>query len=313
LSTTLRLPGRIETPAAPGPGPLSGNLLRALELTVGRRMESLLAGDHRSSLLGRGTELAQVRPYRPGEDDVRQIDWNVTARMFEPHVRVQLAERLLVTWVVLDVSPSMGFGTAERRKTDVAEGAALALAYAATRRGNRLGVITFGDGDLRALPPRQGRAGMLALLLALRREEPADADVGSTSLGQVLARTARLARQRALVAIVSDFRGPRDWRRPLLDVLGRHDVLAIEVRDPREQELPRMGELWLVDPETGRQLRVDTSSARLRERFASAAATERADLAHTFAALGVPHVMLSTSSDWLRLLADFLRLRRKRR
>ena len=313
MSTTLRLPGRIETPAAPGPGPLSGNLLRALELTVGRRMESLLAGDHRSSLLGRGTELAQVRPYRPGEDDVRQIDWNVTARMFEPHVRVQLAERLLVTWVVLDVSPSMGFGTAERRKTDVAEGAALALAYAATRRGNRLGVITFGDGDLRALPPRQGRAGMLALLLALRREEPADADVGSTSLGQVLARTARLARQRALVAIVSDFRGPRDWRRPLLDVLGRHDVLAIEVRDPREQELPRMGELWLVDPETGRQLRVDTSSARLRERFASAAATERADLAHTFAALGVPHVMLSTSSDWLRLLADFLRLRRKRR
>jgi uncharacterized protein (DUF58 family) len=313
LNATFRLPGRAETPAAPGPGPLSGNLLRALELTVARRMESMLAGDHRSSLLGRGTELAQVRPYRPGEDDVRLIDWNVTARMVEPHVRVQLAERLLVTWVLLDVSPSMGFGTAERRKADVAEGAALALAYAATRRGNRLGVITFGDGDVRALPPRQGRAGMLALLLALRREEGAEATVGPTSLGQVLARTARLARQRALVAIVSDFRGPRDWRRPLVDVLGRHDVLAIEVRDPREQELPRMGELWLVDPETGRQLRVDTSSTRLRERFASAAASERADLAHAFAALGVPHVTLSTSSDWLRLLADFLRLRRRRR
>jgi len=275
-------------------------------------MESLLAGDHRSSLLGRGTELAQVRPYRPGEDDVRLIDWNVTARMFEPHVRVQLAERLLVTWVLLDVSPSMGFGTAERRKADVAEGAALALAYAATRRGNRLGVVTFGDGDVRAIPPRQGRAGMLALLLALRARAEGG-EVGPTSLGQVLGRTTRLARQRALVAMISDFRGPRDWRVPLLDVLGRHDAVAIEIRDPREEELPRLGELCLVDPETGGQLRVDTSSPRLRERFAAAAANERTELARTFASVGVPHVVLSTTGDWLRLLADFLRIQRRRR
>src|SRR5205823_2203482 len=205
---------RSASAAAPGPGPLSESLLRQLELGVARRMESLLPGDHRSALLGSGTELAQVRPYRPGEDDVRLIDWNVTARMAEPHVRVQLAERLLVTWVLLDVSPSMGFGTADRRKADVAEGAALALAYAATRRGNRLGVVTFGDGDVRALPPRQGRAGMLSLLLALRGEAD-EGTVGPTSLGRVLGRTARLARQHALVAIVSDFRGPRDWRAAL--------------------------------------------------------------------------------------------------
>src|SRR5205823_11404184 len=303
---------RSASAAAPGPGPLSESLLRQLELGVARRMESLLPGDHRSALLGSGTELAQVRPYRPGEDDVRLIDWNVTARMAEPHVRVQLAERLLVTWVLLDVSPSMGFGTADRRKADVAEGAALALAYAATRRGNRLGVVTFGDGDVRALPPRQGRAGMLSLLLALRRQDEGRA-AGPTSLGQVLGRTARLARQHALVAIVSDFRGPRDWRAALLDVLGRHDVIAVEVRDPREQELPRLGELWLVDPETGRQLRVDTSSARLRERFASAAAEERASLARTLAAAGVAHVVVSTSGDWLRTLAGFLRRRGERR
>jgi uncharacterized protein (DUF58 family) len=275
-------------------------------------MESMLAGDHRSALLGPGSELAQVRPYRPGEDDVRMIDWNVTARTAEPHVRVHLAERLLVTWVLLDVSASMGFGTADRRKADVAEGTALALGYAATRRGNRLGIVTFGDGELKTLPPRQGRAGMLSLLLALHRNG-GPPNVGATSLGNVLHHTARVARQRSLVVIVSDFRGPRDWRRGLLEVLGRHDVLAIEVRDPREQELPRLGELWLVDPETGRQLRVDTSSARLRERFASAAAAERTDLAHTLASVGIPHVVLSTSGDWLRRLAEFLRVQRRRR
>jgi uncharacterized protein (DUF58 family) len=287
-------------------------LLRALELTVGRRVEGLLAGDYRSSLLGPGSELAQVRPYRPGEDDVRQIDWNVTARSLEPHVRVQLAERLLVTWVLLDVSPSMGFGTAERRKADVAEGAALALAYAATRRGNRLGVVTFGDGELHALPPRQGRAGMLSLLLALRRPRPEEPP-GATSLAAVLSRTARIARQRSLVAVVSDFRGPRDWRRPLLELAGRHELIAVEIRDPREDSLPNAGELRLVDPETGRQLRVDTGSRELRRRFEVAAASERAELARTFASLGVPHVVLQTAGDWLRLLADFLRLQRRRR
>ena len=121
-------------------------LLRALELTIGRRVEGLLAGEHRSRLLGRGTELAQVRPYVPG-DDVRLIDWNVTARTGEPHVRVHLAERVLVTWIALDLSPSMAFGTADRRKADVAVGATVALAHAATVRGNRAGLVGFGNGE----------------------------------------------------------------------------------------------------------------------------------------------------------------------
>src|SRR5262249_14242524 len=159
-------------------------------------------------------------------------------------------------------------GTALRRKADVAEGAALVVGHIATRRGNRLGVVTFGDQRPRALPPRPGHAGLLPLLTELRRE-PQEEGGGPTSLGEALPRTARLAVQRALVVVVSDFRGPQDWRRPLLQLAGRHDVVAVEIRDPREGELPDIGELTLVDPETGRHLRVDTSDRRLRERFAA--------------------------------------------
>jgi uncharacterized protein (DUF58 family) len=258
-------------------------------------------------VLGEGTELAQVRPYVPG-DDVRRIDWNVTARTGETHVRVQLAERVLVTWLVLDTSPSMQFGTADRRKADVAEGVAIAIGHVATRRGNRLGLVTFGDRGPRSLPPRQGRLGLIGLLDALR-EERVDGEerVGATSLGEALRRTGSMARQRAVVVVVSDFRGPVDWRRPLLELAGRHEVVAIEIRDPREQELPNAGVLWLVDPETGRQVRADTRNARLRARFAVAAAEERAQLARTLASAGSRHVVLTTSGDWLRSLAVFLR------
>ena len=295
------------TPDRPGPGPMPDALLRALDVNIQRRVEGLLAGDYRSALLGDGTELAQVRPYVPG-DDVRLIDWNVTARTGEPHVRVLFAERVLVTWVVLDTSASMAFGTTDRRKADVAEGVALAIGHVATRRGNRLGLVTFGDSSPRSSPPRQGRVGLIGLLTALRREDD-EARVGATSLGEALTRTGALARQRALVVVVSDFRGPQDWRRPLLALAGKHDVVAVEIRDPLEQRLPNAGELWLVDPETGRQLRVDTGDARLRDRFAKAAAEERSGLASSLSSAGVRHLVLETSGDWLRSLALFLRRR----
>ncbi|TML16591.1 MAG: DUF58 domain-containing protein [Actinobacteria bacterium] len=303
--TLLRALRSEPTAARPGPGPLPDALLRALEVSIGRRMEGLLAGDFRSTLLGDGTELAQVRPYVPG-DDVRRIDWNVTARTDVTHVRVHLAERVLVTWLVLDTSASMEFGTADRRKADVAEGVAIAVGHVATRRGNRLGLVTFGDADPRSLPPQQGRIGLIGLLSALRREGE-EGRIGGTSLGEALRRTGALARQRSVVIVVSDFRGPLDWRRPLLELAGRHDVIAIEIRDPREQELPNAGVLWLVDPETGRQVRADTRSDRLRSRFAAAADAERAELARMLAAAGARHVVLSTSGDWLRSLAIFLR------
>jgi uncharacterized protein (DUF58 family) len=297
-----------ETTARPGPGPMPDALLRALDITIGRKMEGLLAGDYRSNRLGDGTELAQVRPYVPG-DDVRRIDWNVTARTGEPHVRVHMAERVLVTWLVLDTSASMDFGTADRRKADVAQGVALALGHVATRRGNRLGVVTFGGGQSRTLPPRQGRTGLVSLLRALDGPGEGKPDRLAT-LGEALRRTAAIAQQRALIVVVSDFRGPLTWRRELLEVAGGHDVLAVEIRDPREQELPDAGELWLVDPETGRQLRVDTRDARLRARFAAAAAEERSGLARMLSALAVRHAVLSTEGDWLRTLAVFLRRRR---
>lgn len=296
------------SPERPGPGPLPPEALRALQIHVVRRLQGLLAGDYRSSYLGDGSELAQLRPYIAG-DDVRAIEWNVTARTGQPYVRVNLAERVLVTWLLLDTSPSMHFGTADRRKTDVADGVAFAIGHIATRRGNRLGVITFGDSNPATLPPHQGRTGMLGLLEALRRE-PEPEGGGATSLGSALARAGALARQRGAVVIASDFRGPLDWRKPLLQLMSRHDVLAVEIRDPREQELPDVGDLWLVDPETGRQVRVDTRSASLRERFANAAAEERSGVARVLSALGVPHVVLSTSGDWLRPLAAFLGTRR---
>jgi uncharacterized protein (DUF58 family) len=301
------------TPERPGPGPLPDALLRALEVTIGRRVGGLLAGDYRSTLLGEGTELAQVRPYSAG-DDVRHLDWNVTARTGEPHVRVHLAERVLVTWLVLDTSPSMTFGTAERRKADVAEGVAIAVGHISTRRGNRLGFVTFGDEQPRSLPPRQGRLGLVGLLEALRETGPDESSdrVGATSLGEALRRTGSMAKQRAVVIVVSDFRGPLDWRRPLIELAGRHEVVAVEVRDPREQELPNAGVLWLVDPETGRQVRADTRSEKLRARFAAAAADERAQVARTLASAGARHVVLTTSGDWLRSFAVFLRRGRHR-
>jgi uncharacterized protein (DUF58 family) len=275
--------------------------LRALELSVGRRVDGLLAGDYRSAFAGVGSELWQVRPYEPG-DDVRRIEWNVTARTGIPHVRVELAERVLVTWLVLDASASMAFGTGARRKADVAEGVAVAVGYAATRRGNRLGTIAFGRKSS-VERPRQGRRALLETLRLLRDLPPG----GEGSLREALELADRVATQRALLIVVSDFRGRADWRLPLLRLAGRHTVLAVEIRDPREQELADIGELRLVDPETGRQLRVDTGDRRLRERFAAAADQERRALSASLATAGVGHVTLSTDADWLRPLTAFLR------
>src|SRR5271154_5829263 len=180
MASFVDLLDRGRTPAEPGPGPLSSESLRALDLAIGRRVSGLLAGDYRSAFAGVGTELYQVRPYQPG-DDVRRIDWNVTARTGQTHVRVELAERVLVTWIVVDASASMRFGTTDRRKADVAEGVVLAIGHAATRRGNQLGVISLGLGHATYSKPRQGRQGLLVGLGALR-----DTPAGSGSLGEAL-------------------------------------------------------------------------------------------------------------------------------
>ena len=298
-------PAPERTPARPGPGPVPPAVLRSLDLAVLRRVESLMPGEHLTPQVGTGTELALVRPYRPG-DDVRFLDWNVTARMREPHVRVHVGERALTSWLVLDVSASMGFGTADRRKADVAEGVALAIGHVATRRGNRLGVTAAGAGEPRVSRARQGRSGLLGMLAQLRAEPERDG-AGPTALGAALTVTGALARARGFVVVVSDFRGARDWEGPLRSLTGRHGVLAVEVRDPREQELPPMGDLWLVDPETGRQAQVNTGSARVRRRFARAAAAEREEVAAAIRHARAEHLVLSTAGDWLRDLAAHLR------
>ncbi|HYM58478.1 MAG TPA: DUF58 domain-containing protein [Solirubrobacteraceae bacterium] len=293
------------SPARPGPGPIPPTVLRSLDLAMLRRVESLIPGEHLTPQVGSGTELAMIRPYRPG-DDVRHIDWNATARMHEPHVRVHVGERALTAWLLLDVSASMTFGTAARRKADVAEGVALTVGHVATRRGNRLGVVALGGGEPRTLRPQQGRLGLLALLAELRQEPEADG-AGATSLGTAVQRTAALARARGLVVVVSDFRGPRDWEGPLKAIRARHGVLAVEVRDPRELELTPVGDVWLTDPETGRQLMVNTSRRRVRERFARAAAAEREEVAVALRRAAADHLVLSTKGDWLRELAGHLR------
>jgi uncharacterized protein (DUF58 family) len=292
------------TPAKPGPGPVPPAVLRSLDLAVMKRIESLLPGEHLTPQVGSGTELAMIRPYSPG-DDVRHIDWNATARLREPHVRVHVGERALTTWLVLDVSASMQFGTADRRKADVAEGVALAVGHVATRRGNRLGVLAFGGGEPRIMRPRQGRLGLLALLAELRRETAEG--MGATSLGAALSGAAAVGRQRGLVVVVSDFRGERDWEAPLQALRARHGVMAVEIVDPREQQLVSAGDLWLVDPETGRQVHVDTRRRKVRDRFAAAAAAEREEVASALRRAGADHVVLSTAGDWLRIFAGHLR------
>ena len=306
------VPPADRTPDRPGPGPVPDAVLRSLDLAVLRRIQSLVPGDNITPQVGAGSELATIRPYQPG-DDVRHIDWNVTARMREPHVRVHVGERALTAWLVLDVSPSMAFGTVQRRKLDVAEGVALAIGHVSTRRGNRLGVLAFGDADdPRVLRPQQGRLGLLALLAQLRAADDAAARPdavapGGTTLTDAVGRLRGLARARGLVVVVSDFRGPRDWEAPLRTLRARHGVLAVEIRDPRELALPAMGDVWFTDPETGRQLVVNTSRRKVRKRFAEAAAAEREEVAGALRRAGADHLVLATDGDWLKDLAAHLR------
>jgi uncharacterized protein (DUF58 family) len=296
---TLRVP-----PARQGPGPIPAALVDALALSIARRGAGVLPGDRLAPGVGSGTELAQLRPYQIG-DDVRQLDPAASARSGIAHVRLQVPERILTTWLVLDLSASMAFGTAERLKSDVAEGVAQVVGRAATRHGGRLAVLTAGGAE-RVLPPRGGPMAKIGLhrLLAEGVGVDGGADRG---LGPVLHRAGKLTRQPGLVVVVSDFRGPLDWTRPLRGLGARNRLLAVEIRDPREERLEPAGRLSLVDPETGRLLEVDTSRPGLRERFAAAAAEERAGVATELRKAGALHVVLSTSGDWMRALGRALK------
>jgi uncharacterized protein (DUF58 family) len=281
-------------------------LVEALDLVVARRVGGLLPGDRLGSGVGSGTEIAQLRPYEVG-DDVRQIDAAATARTGEPHVRTHVPERTLTTWLAVDVSPSMAFGTADRLKSDVAEGVAQVIGRLAVRRAGRVALMTFGDGRPRLLRPRASRPGLVAIRRALGEGVVPDGSADPNAMSTALVRLAKVAKQAGLIVIVSDFRGQDDWTRPLGALSAKHSVLAVEVRDPREGELPDAGHLALVDPESGELIQVDTSRRRVRERFAELEAEDRERVARELRRLRIEHVVVSTEGDWLRQLGRRLR------
>lgn len=288
----------------------SEQVLRRLELTVTRKLDGLLHGEYQGLRPGPGTEPGEARLYQPG-DDVRRIDWAVTARTGEPHVRMPVAERELETWIVVDLSASLDFGTADYEKRDIAVAAVAAVGYLTARMGNRVGaVIVQGAGSTR-VPARSGRDHLRALLHRTISAPRVDGG-GQTDLASALVQADRLAQRRGLVVVVSDFLGDERWVRALRAMTARHEVLGIEVLDPRELELPDVGVLDLVDPETGARVEVQTGDERLRKRYAEAAAAQRAAIARSLRDAGADHLVLRTDRDWLLDVVAFVDRRRRR-
>ncbi|MDQ6775999.1 MAG: DUF58 domain-containing protein [Actinomycetota bacterium] len=292
--------------ARQGPGAIPQPLIEAIDVALSRLVARMLPGDRRAAGVGTGTELAQLRPYEVG-DDVRHIDPAATARTGQTHVRLHVPERALTTWIVLDVSPSMAFGTARRLKADVAEGVAVVFGRLGVRRAGSVGLVAFGAAAPRVLPPRGSKPGMLALRRMLAEGVAPDGEHDSEGLAGALRRVARLARQPGLVVVISDFRDQHRWERPLGSLRVRHSVLALEISDPREGELPAVGHLTLVDPESGAQVQVNTSKRRVRERFAELERERRETVARELRRLRIDHVRLSTGEEWLLALGRHLR------
>jgi uncharacterized protein (DUF58 family) len=292
--------------ARQGPGPIGQPLIEALDLAVNRLVARTLPGDRRAAGVGLGTELAQLRPYEMG-DDVRHIDAAASARTGMPHVRLHVPERALTTWIVLDISPSMAFGTARRLKADVAEGAALVFGRLGVRRAGSVGLVTFGAGPARVSPPRGSRPGMVALRHRLQEGVAVDGSEDPEAMADALSRVGKLAGQPGLVVLISDFRDQQRWERALGSLRIRHSVLAIEVLDPREIELPAVGHLMLVDPETGARVEVNTGRRRIRERFSQLERERRQAVARELRRLRVHQTTLTTDEDWLVELGRRLR------
>src|SRR4051794_34549103 len=299
----------VDPPGRQGPGAMSAALVEQLDLVLAQRAAGVLPGDRRAHGRGVGTELAQIRAYQAG-DDVRRLDAAASARTGVPHVRDHVPERTLTTWVVLDVSASMAFGTADRLKSDVAEGVALVVGRLAVRRAGRVALITCGGPAETLLPPRGGRPALIAMRNGLQGVAP-DGESQGGALAGALRRVALLARGPGLVVLISDFRegeGERpEWNRALAALSARHDLLAVEVVDRREAALPDVGEITLVDPETGKRIEADTSSPELRRRFEAAELARRDDLKRQLRRARAAHVELDTDSDWLRALGRNLR------
>lgn len=306
--------------------------LRQLEIAVTRKLDGLLQGDHQGLVPGGGTEPADGRMYTPG-DDVRRMDWNLTARTSIPHVRTTIADRELETWLVVDTSASLDFGTTACEKRDLALAAAAAFTFLTVRGGNRVAASLFGP-EAAVVSPRSGRPAALALLHRIeqrgRAATPPAGGAGSTTLAEAVRRIRLTAKRRGLVVLITDLIVPErltppvsggqpltpresNWQRELRALALRHEVVVVEVRDPRESNLPPVGLLMLVDPETGQRLEVQTSNPKVRARFAELAAARQAEHARQVRATGAAHLVLSTDRDWLFDIVRFVAARRRRR
>ncbi|GLW98635.1 DUF58 domain-containing protein [Microtetraspora sp. NBRC 16547] len=282
--------------------------LRRLELTVVRRLDGLLHGNHQGLLPGPGSELGDTRVYVPGEDDVRRMDWAVTARTTTPHVRDLIADRELETWAVVDLSASMDFGTADMEKRDLVVSAVGAIGFLAGRVGDRFGAYVLNGDEVHRFPARGGRHALYALLHSLAG---ARRGTGSVDLASAVEMMAAAHHRRGLRVVVSDFLDtPESWERPLRRLASRHQVLAVEVIDPRELELPDIGLVTFRDPETGRTRDVHLSR-KVRERYAAAAAAQREANRAALRRSGAAHLVLRTDRDWVADIVQFV-LRQRR-
>jgi uncharacterized protein (DUF58 family) len=285
-------------------------VLNRMQLLITRKLDGLLQGDYLGLLPGPGTEAGESREYRPG-DDVRRMDWPVTARTTQPHVRQTTADRELETWLAVDLSASLDFGTALHLKRDLAVAAAAAVAHLTVRGGNRIGAVVGTADATNRLPARPGRKEAQGLLrsIALTRGRPGRAD-----LGALIDMLNRPPRRRGMAVVISDFMTPPEqWARPLRKLGVRHELLAVEVVDPRELELPNVGVIALVDPETGRMHEVQTADPKLRHRYAHAAAAQRAEIASALRGANAAHLRLRTDSDWLLDIVRFVAAQRHAR
>ena len=285
-------------------------LLRRLEWTVLRRLDGLLQGDYRTFLRGTGMDLADLREYQH-HDDVRHIDWNVTARLQQPHVRVFTEDREMSAWFLLDLSPSMDFGSGEQRKRQLSSEFVAVLARLLTRHGNRVGAMLYGSGVDAVIPARGGRHHVLQLLHTLQIR-PESAQTGPTKLHELLESAARQVRRRSTVFVVSDFISELGWEKPLGMLAQRHEVVAVRLLDAMELQLPDLGLIPITDVETGEQLLVDTSDKGFRQRFARIAAQRESDLRQSLTKAGVDTLELSTDGDLVEALMRFTDLRRRR-
>ncbi len=286
------------------------DVLRRLEWTVIKRLDGLLQGDYRTLLRGTGIDLADLREYQH-HDDVRHIDWNVTARLQIPHVRVFTEDREMTAWFLLDLSPSIDFGSGQQRKCNVSAGFVAVLARLLTRHGNRVGALMYGAGVDTVIPAGSGRRHVLQLMHAMS-QRPKAADKGTTRLHELLQSAAAMMRRRSTVFVVSDFISEPGWEKALGQLAHKHEVVAVRLYDPLENNLPDLGLVTMRDAESGEQLLVDTSNAKFRQRFAQIAAERETALRQALARAGVDTLELSTNDDLVQSILRFTDMRKRR-